>query len=82
MKIIKCDFAIFNVSLNAASQIVNLSDSLFNTIDKSSNLLPSIKTLVSSAKRMENNVFETLCKSLIDIINISGPRNEHCGIPQ
>ena len=45
-------------------------------------LSPSIKTLVSSANKIENISFETLLRSLIYIMNKSGPSTEPWGTPQ
>ena len=45
-------------------------------------LYPSIKTLVSSVNKIENISFETLLRSLIYIMNRSGPSTEPWRSPQ
>ena len=59
-KIMKFNFLIFNVSLLAASQTVNFTSSVLRIPITSSILLPSMKTLVSSANRVENKLTDTL----------------------
>ena len=81
-KIMKFDFLIFNVSLLAASQTVNFASSVLRIPITSSILLPSMKSLVSSANRIENNLSDTLGRSLMQIKKNSGPKTDPCGTPQ
>ena len=78
----KCDFETFKVSLFSVSHVVIFSNSEFRISIADSMLYPSIKTLVSSANEIENISFETLLRSLIYIMNKSGPRTEPWGTPQ
>ena len=59
-----CVFLIFTVSLIALSQI----------FIRSNNVLPYMKTLVSSANRIENIMSELLEKLFINRINRRGPK--------
>ena len=75
-------FYIFNVSLLAASQTVNFANSVLRIPITSSIFLPSMKTLVSSANRIENNLSDTLGRSLMQIKKNSGSKTDPCGTPQ
>ena len=77
-KIMKFDFFIFNVSLLAASQTVNFASSVLRIPITSSIFLPSMKTLVSSANRIENNLSDTLGRSCVICEKII----EQNGLPQ
>ena len=68
----KFDFFIFNVSLLAAIQTVNFASSVLRIPITSSIFLPSMKTLVSSANRIENNLSDTLGRSLMQIKKVEG----------
>ena len=81
-KIMKFVFFIFNVSFLAASQTVNFASSVLRIPITSSICLPSMKTLVSSANRIENNLSDTLGRSLMQIKKNSGPKTDPCGTPQ
>ena len=81
-KIMKFDFFIFNVSLLTASQTVNFASSVLRIPITSLIFLPSMKTLVSSANRIENNLSDTLGRSLMQIKKNSGPKTDPCGTPQ
>ena len=81
-KIMRFDFFIFNVSLLAASQTVNFASSVLRILITSSIFLPSMKTLVSTANRIENNLSDTLGKSLMQIKKNSEPKTDPCGTPQ
>ena len=59
-KIMKCDFETFKVSLFSVSHVDIFSNSEFRISIAVSMLSPSIKTLVSSANKIENISFETL----------------------
>ena len=48
----------FKVNLLEANQINNLSSSIFSISDKWARLVCYIETLVSSAKRIENNILD------------------------
>ena len=76
-KIMKFDFFILNVSLLTASQTVNFAISLLRVPITSLILLPSMKTLVSSANRIENNISDTLGRSLMQIKKNSGQKIFH-----
>ena len=41
-----------------------------------------MKTLVSSANRIENNLSDTFVRSLMQIKKNSGPKTDPCGTPQ
>ena len=41
-----------------------------------------MKTLVSSANKIENNLLEPLDRSLMQIQKSSRPNTDHCGTPQ
>ena len=47
-----------------------------------STLLLSMKMLVSSANKLENNLSETLCRSLMQIKKNIKPKSDPCGIPK
>ena len=63
-KIMKFDFFIFNVSLLAASQTVNFASSVLTIPITSSIFLPSMKTLVSFANRIDfAKAFDTVARA-------------------
>ena len=64
------------------SQVFILSSSLFRDVILISKLLPSISTVVSSANKMGNILFDTLVISFIYNMNSSGIIIEPCGTPQ
>ena len=78
-KMMKFDFFIFNVSLLAANQTVNFASSVLRIPITSSIFLPSMKTLVSSANRIENNLSNTLGRLLMQIKKNSRPKTDPCG---
>ena len=59
------NLSMFTVNLLEANLIDNLSSSIFNKSDNSFRLLCSIKTLESSAKRIENSFSDAFGKSLM-----------------
>ena len=66
----------------SVSQVYIISISEFRISIAELILSPSIKTLISSANKIEIISFETLLRSLIYIMNKSGPSTESCGTPQ
>ena len=81
-KSMKCDFETFKVSLFSVSHVDIFYNSEFRISIADTMLSPSIKTLVSSANKIGNISFETLLRSLIYIMNKSGPSTEPWGTPQ
>ena len=75
-------FETFKVSLFSVSHVDIFYNSEFRISIADSMLSPSIKTLVSLANKIENISFETLLRSLIYIMNKSGPSTEPWGTPQ
>ena len=65
-----------------ARLLVNFASSVLTILITSSIFLPSMKTLVSSANRIENNLSDTLGRSLMQIKKNSGPKTDPCGTPQ
>ena len=58
----------------APSQTVNFASSVLRIPITSSILLPSLRTLVSSANRIENNLSDTLGSSLMQIEKNMDPK--------
>ena len=74
-------FYIFTVNLFAFNHLVTFSSSLFNVLINFKYSVPSRKTLVSSAKSIENNNVDEREKSFMNNIKSKGPRIEHRGTP-
>ena len=66
----------FRVSLLAVSQIVIFLSSIFKVLMMSVGVLPSINTLVSSAKRTGINISDAVDISLIYKMNNNGPKTD------
>ena len=71
----------FTVILLALSQISIRSNSLFTISIILSKIVPSMKTLVSYANKIENRRSELLDKSSMYIINRRGPKIGPSGTP-
>ena len=67
-------FFIFTVNLFAFNHLVTFSSSLFNVLINFEYSVPSRKTLVSSAKSIENNNVDQREKSFMNKMKSKGPR--------
>ena len=74
--------ATFSDNLFAENHMWIFSNSAFITLRSLSKSLSQQNIFVSSANKINLNIFETLQISLMYLINNFGPKIEPCGTPQ